>query len=210
MAGALRRAARARGLRLTEVPGEPDSPPSLADARNPGVRIALPPDGTLARSIADDAVRRILRAWPSAGGSATVLLSPAATVCGPADHGPVDALVLGDTWTVRENGAEGTARIVSAQQTRCWLAVHNCEPLPSAAEPSGRDVEVLPAWLATDTARICEYMLDRGWADDWPQLLVAGPVQHYPASQAQAVFAFTEAGFAAALIDAAAGEGNRT
>jgi hypothetical protein len=207
LAGMLRRAAASRGYALAEQPAEAGSAPGLIGPGAAARRIALPADDRLARAIAEHAVRRIAAAWPSKRAASAVLLGPAGIVAGPASAGPVDALVIGDAWVVRHGDAEILARLLVAQQTRCWLALYTAEPSPGTV-PEGEDVRTLPGWLATDTARICEYMQDRGSAEDWTQLLLAGPVRPGPDGAAQAVLAFTEAGFAADLLAAALDEGS--
>jgi hypothetical protein len=163
--------------------------------------VALEPDDTLGAAIAEDALRRVMRSWPGTGPSCAVVLAPAGGVTGPADAGPVDAVAVGGHRVLESSGAHCAIRLLRAQHTRCWLVSYSCEPVRDEwPGPQGPDVERVPSWVALDTARLVEYAHDRGLGDDWPGLLQLGDVQRGPGRRAEALFAFTEAGYARRLV----------
>ncbi|MGW7824490.1 hypothetical protein ACWGLF_41925 [Streptomyces puniciscabiei] len=212
LAEPLSRAARHHGHSLTDAPREDGE--AAAEARltcrrdgRTAASTVLEPDNRLARAIAEDALWRLMRAWPGGGAgeggraASAVVLAPAGSVAGPADAGPVDAVVMGDHWVAEESGTRCAVRLLTAQQTRCWVVSYSCEDAtgerPGAPIPG---IEIVPAWIARDTARLCEYMLDRGAGDDWPELLQLGEPQYGPGGRAGALFAFTEAAYARRLV----------
>lgn len=200
-------AARARGLGFSTR-----SEPGAGSAEAPelsclvgGKRVAdrrIEPDPTLPRAIADDALGRIAAACHSADSTAAaVVLAPAAGVCGPAAAGPVDALGIGGRWSFRCAGGSGSARMLTAQQTRCWLISYSWQAAAGAADPAADGlVELVPAWVAKDTARVCEYVQDRPDGPGWSRLLQLGPAQSGPDGRTECLFAFTEALYAADLV----------
>ncbi|MBF5028533.1 hypothetical protein IRY44_02170 [Micromonospora sp. ANENR4] len=107
-------------------------------------------------------------------GSATVI-APAAGVCGPATAGPVDAVRIGDSWsgdTVGVRPVAWSARVITVQQSRCWLVVADfVGGWPDGTAITG-DLAVLPAMVCADTARASQFQLDRGRGPDWPEALL--------------------------------------
>ncbi|MBM0230705.1 hypothetical protein JNW91_01700 [Micromonospora sp. STR1_7] len=107
-------------------------------------------------------------------GSATVI-APAAGMCGPAAAGPVDSVRIGSFWsgdTVGVRPVAWSARVVTAQQSRCWLVVADfVGGWPDGTVVTG-DLAVLPAVVSTDTARASQFQLDRGRGTAWPEVLL--------------------------------------
>ncbi|ANP50332.1 hypothetical protein J2Z21_000918 [Streptomyces griseochromogenes] len=213
LAGALTRAARHHGHELTHGPSgaEPATDVRLTCRRDGQTAAAVPlePDDRLGRAIAEEALRHIMRMWPC-GEASAVVLAPAGGAAGPAAAGPVDAITVGGPWVVEESGAHCLVRMLTAQQTRCWLVSYACE---SAREegpgPQDPGIEVVPSWIARDTARLCEYMHDRGAADDWSEPLQLGAPQSGPGRRVERLFAFTEAAYARRLVASLLSEARR-
>jgi hypothetical protein len=137
--------------------------------------------------------------------TATVI-APAAGVCGPASAGPVDSVRVeglwsGDTLAARPIG--WSARVVAAQQSRCWLiSAGFTGPWPDGPLATG-DLSLLPSMVATDTARSCQFQLDRGHGVDWPEVvLLDAPCA--AGGQLEVLAACTDGLLAARLLDEAA------
>jgi hypothetical protein len=140
-----------------------------------------------------------------------VVMAPAGGVCGPAAAGPVDAIRHGGTWDVEVSGVLASVRVLAAQQTRCWLASCTLHGVAATAswEPIDvrTDVEVLPGYVITDTARVCEFMQDRGLGDDWPQIALLGAPAPARLDDLSVLVAFTEGGYARdAIVSALSGQ----
>lgn len=204
---ALARVARRHDVPLVREQGGHD--PVLTCWRG-GVRTSLVPvddDTALPAAVVDHAVRRAAAALAVAASHVSVVvLAPAAGVRGPAAAGPVDAVRDEGAWTTDADGTTVSVRLLATQQTRCWLA--NCTflgvPSWSGAVPGG-DVEVLPDVVAADTAKVCEFMADRGLGEDWPQIALLGAPGTGAGGELSALLAFTEGGYAQELVGAALG-----
>jgi hypothetical protein len=133
-------------------------------SRTCGTTVDVPPDAEVPWLVVDHAVDSLIAACaPRPARVEVVALAPAAWVCGPSGAGPVDAVRFGGS---RTRDIVHT-RLFSVQHTRCWVLScvflgHSLRlPLPE-----------LPSVLATDTAKITQYMEDRGLGDQWPGVVL--------------------------------------
>ncbi|WP_326615230.1 hypothetical protein OG949_40760 (plasmid) [Streptomyces scopuliridis] len=188
-----------RGIALSVLPG------GTAELECPGVGRRIPvPSGT---DLARELVRLVLAALtkavtPSPARIEAMVLRPAGGVCGPAAAGPVDAVRLGGTWTTELDGAEVFTRFVDVQNTRCWLAGCTFDA-PEGAQLTLRIAEPLLAvddLVAQDTARLTQYLHDRGEGALWPHLVVLGRPEHTRKGGIRLLLAFTERRLADELI----------
>ena len=155
----------------------------------------------LAVAIVEDALRRIIRSWPCAVPSTAVVLAPAGGVTGPAGAGPVDAVSLGSHWVFEDAGMQCAVRLLTVQQTSCWLVSYSCE-LACADCPGPHDpvLDRVPSWVARDTARVNEYARDRGLGASWRGPLLLGEPALGPGRRAEALIALTEADYSDHLV----------
>jgi hypothetical protein len=203
--------ARRREVRI--VAGEPDARPLLryvdgtatgGGDGGDGDRVLLPDGDALSDAVLAAALRSIGRCFaPAPAAVAGTVLRPAAGLCGPARHGPVDAVRTG--YVTRLDGCRlglrATCRVLDVQHTRCWVtSLTFTGTVPLAFTPD-EDVEVLSPVVARDTARTSQYMLDRGEGFHWRSVALAGrPVAEADGS-AWALAMFTEAHYLHALLD---------
>lgn len=202
-------AAAARRMAVPFDVVDPSAAPAMLGAPSGEVAIGL--DQDLPAVLFRHAFGAVLRALSLAPRQASaVVLAPAAGVCGPAGHGPVNAVRVGGAVTVELGPAHRVPvnlQVLVVQQTGCWVAactVHGVADAPAEPLP-GDDVELMPACAATDTAKVCEYMQDRGLGDDWPHIVLLGEPKSVWPDGLQVLFAYTEGGYARHLVREALG-----
>jgi hypothetical protein len=159
---AMEAVARRRGVAVRERAGD-GSLPGAAELDE------------LRTSLALGAIADVLTPAPTS--VTATIVAPAAGVCGPAAAGPIDAIRDGgraEGSTAGRSGIPWSAQTVSVQQTRCWLL---SAVFAGTAPPRPGDVglEILPAVVAADTARISQFQLDRGLGAHWPGVLLLRP-----------------------------------
>lgn len=163
--------------------------------------VELQPGEALAVAIVEDALGRIIRSWPCAGPSAAVVLAPAGGVTGPAAAGPVDAVTLGSRWVFQDSGVQCAVRLLTVQQTLCWLVSYTCEIVCAGCPgPHHPNLDRVPSWIARDTARVSEYARDRGLGANWPGPVLLGEPAFGPGRRAEALIALTEADYSDHLV----------
>lgn len=135
------------------------------------------------------------------GLDATVL-RPAGGLCGPARHGPVDAVRDGGVADGHRLalGLRAACRLLDVQHTRCWLAALTFTGPEPARFAAGEDMLLLPAVVAADTARISQYMIDSGAGFWWETVALAGPPVAGPDGRLTVLAAFTEAHYVRDLV----------
>jgi hypothetical protein len=203
LAGALASAARRRGVPLVAERAETGRPILTCwRADHCTASVAVSAGWELAAAIVDNAVRRVVAGLSLVAEHATVVaLAPAAGVGGPAERGPVDAIRDAGVWTATFTEISVFGRLLAVQHTRCWLV--NCvfSGISAGPELGARvDVELLPEFVGQDTARIAEFMHDRGFGEDWSQIALLGRLRPGPADDLSVLFACTEAGYASELV----------
>ena len=200
---ALAQAARRHGC-CFQASARPGPAGSRLACRRDGATVAaveLQPGEALAVAIVEDALRRIIRSWPCAALSSAVVLAPAGGVTGPAGAGPVDAVTLGSRWIFQDAGAQCTVRLLTVQQTLCWLVSYSGELICAGClGPHHPDLDRVPSWIACDTARISEYARDRGLGTNWRGPLLLGEPAFGPGRRAEALIALTEADYTDHLV----------
>lgn len=201
---ALAQAARRHGCRFQASAPQAGQAGSRLTCRRGRVTVSaveLQSGEALAVTIVEDALRRIIRSWPCAGPSAAVVLTPAGGVAGPAGAGPVDAVILGNRWVFTGAGVQCAVRLLTVQQTLCWLVSYSCELVcADCPGPHHPDLEQVPSWIARDTARVSEYARDRGLGDGWPGPVLLGEPVFGPGRRAEALVALTEADYSDHLV----------
>jgi hypothetical protein len=193
--------ARRRGVRLRT--GEPAAQPCLRIAG--GVPIALPDGAALVDAVLAAALASVGRCLtPSPAAVLGTVLRPAAGLCGPAPHGPVDAVRTGYVTRLEAHplAFRAACRLVDVQHTRCWVASLTFTGTCPLAFTPGVEVAVLPSVIARDTARTSQYMIDCGEGFHWRSVALAGPPVSDVDGSATTLAMFTDAHYVNALLDA--------
>lgn len=116
-------------------------------------------------------------AVPCTSGHATVL-APVGQFGSPASAGAIDSVILAQHQRHPvENRANWSLACATVSHTRCWIINLSADchglrnPLPDIGD--GSHLTILPEWMAVrDTAALCEYARDCGWADArYPQVV---------------------------------------
>jgi hypothetical protein len=211
LAAALADAARWHGVPLAVESGSRGAMLTCWSAGAVTSSVEVTADEALPAALVDDALDRFTAGWPMAPGRASLtVLAPALGVCGPATAGPVNAVRNDGAWISASARTVAFVRLLTDQQTRCWLASCVFDGVPARpGRPLSGDIELLGAQVAADTARVAEFMQDRGLGDDWPQLLLLGEPSVGPDDTVSVLIAFTEAGYARALLSAALNGGKK-
>jgi hypothetical protein len=201
---ALAQAAQRHGCRFEAGAHQADPAGARLVCRRDGVTVAameLQLGEALAVAIVEDALRRIIRSWPCAVPSSAVVLAPAGGVTGPAGAGPVDAVTLGSRWVFTDGGTHCAVRLLTVQQTLCWLVSYSCEMACTGCQgPHDPALDRVPSWIAGDTARVSEYARDRGLGASWRGPLLLGEPAFGPGRRAEALIALTEADYTDHLV----------
>lgn len=184
----------ARRRRVHLRAADPDGPAVLSDAA--GRRsMQLPAGPALCGAVLEAVLASIGRCLtPGPVLVDGTVLRPAGGTCGPGRDGPVDA--VRDAGTVNlQPGFRAQCKVLDVQHTRCWVAslmFTGNGPIRFRADP---DVVPLPCVLTLDTARTCEYMLDRGDGYHWRRVVLANPPPVRPDGRFRALAMFTEGHF---------------
>ena len=188
-----------RGIRLRLRDAE--GPPRL-ECGPGGPVIRLPGGAGLPQAIVESAVLSIAQCIePDPAGVCGTVLVPAAGLCGPAPHGPIDAVRdAGYAYLEGRLPMPGSAfRLLQVQHTRCWVASLTFTGRHTAFRPAGT-VRMLPDSLAADTARATQYMLDLGDGFYWREVAVAAPPEHSRTGRLDLLAMFTEAHYLQQLL----------
>jgi hypothetical protein len=207
---ALARSAARAGIGFARRPGS--QRPALwrcGSAGPDGERIELVPDADVPAAICTHMLSSLVRSFkPLPAALDGTVLVPAAGVCGPAYSGPVDAVRHCGLLRTQVDGVPCCTRLLSAQQTRCWLLAATLLPADEGSPQlaPGASIRRTSRSVGADTARATQFMQDLGLGSDWPGLLMLDGPDRDQDGTVRILVAFTETDYATATVSRVLGE----
>jgi hypothetical protein len=207
---ALARSAARAGIGFTQRPGS--QRPVIRRCGPPGAdgqRIELVPDADVPAAICTHMLSSLVRSLkPLPAALDGTVLAPAAGVCGTAFAGPIDAIRHGGLIRTEVDSVPCRARLLHAQQTRCWLLAATLYPADEASPQlaPGAAVRHTSSSVGADTARATQFMQDLGLGSDWPGLLLLDGPDRDQDGTVRILAAFTETSYVTAVVSGLLGQ----